>query len=86
MARPPVDTAKTEAARFTCRRGHQKPLRPKHTAKSKVGDGFVQFNYKATRCLGVWMDAHPMFREHHNRCIKKARAADARLRILMRIH
>jgi hypothetical protein len=80
------DTAKTEAALFTRRRGHKKHLRPKLTAKIKVGDGFVRFNKEATRWLGVWMDAHLTFKAHHNRCMKKARAAEARLRVPMRMH
>jgi hypothetical protein len=79
-------TAKTEAALFTRRRGHKKHLRPKLTAKINVGDGFVRFNKVATRWLGVWMDAHLTFKEHHNRCIKKARAAEAGQRVLTRMH
>jgi len=42
------DTAKTEAALFTRRRGHKKHLQPKLTAKLKVGNGFVRFNKEAT--------------------------------------
>ena len=80
------DTAQTEAALFTCRRGHKKHLRPKLTAKIKVGDGFVRFNKEATRLLGVLKDAHLTFNEHHNRCMKKARAAEAQLRVLTRMH
>ena len=76
------DTTKTEAALFTRRRCHLKHLRPKLTAKIRVGNGFIKFNKQATRWLGVWMDAHLMFKEHHNRCMKKARAAEARLRSL----
>jgi len=71
------DTVKMEAALFTRRRGHKQHLRLKLTAKIKVGDGFVRFINEATRWLGVWMDAHLMFKEHHNRCMKKARAAEA---------
>jgi hypothetical protein len=73
------DTANTEAALFMHRRGHKKHLRPKLTAKIKVGDGFIQFKKEATRWLGIWMDAHLTFKEHHNRCMKTARAAEARL-------
>ena len=58
------DTAKTEAALFTRRRGHKKHLRPKLTAKIRVGDGFIRFNRQATRWLGVWMDAHLTLKEH----------------------
>jgi hypothetical protein len=47
------DTAKTEAALFTRRRGHKKHLRPKLTAKIRVGNDFVKFNVEATRWLGV---------------------------------
>jgi hypothetical protein len=32
------------------------------------------------------MDAHLTFKEHHNRCMKKARAAEARLRSLTRTY
>jgi len=80
------DTAKTEAALCTLRKGHKKHLRPKLTARITVGNGFVQFNNEATRWLGVWMVAHLMFKEHHNRCMKKARAAEARLCALTRMH
>jgi hypothetical protein len=47
------DTAKTDAALFTDRRGHKKHLCPKLTTKIKVGDGFVRFNKEATWWLGV---------------------------------
>jgi len=52
------DTAKTEAALFTRRRGHKKHLWPKLTAKIKVGNGFVLFNKESTQWVGVWIDAH----------------------------
>jgi hypothetical protein len=32
------------------------------------------------------MDAHLTFKEHHNQCMKKARAAEVRLRVLMKMH
>jgi hypothetical protein len=80
------DTAKTEAALFTRRRGHRKHLRPKLTAKIRVRNESVRFNAQATRWLGVWMDAHLTFKEHHNRCMKKARAAEARLRTLTKTY
>jgi len=32
------------------------------------------------------MDAHLTFKEHHNGCMRKARAAEARLHVLMRMH
>ena len=32
------------------------------------------------------MDAHLTFKEHHNRCMKKAREADARLRTLTKTY
>jgi len=76
------DTARTEAALFTRTRGHRKHLSPKLTAKIRVGNRSIQFNAQATRWLGVWMDAHLTFKEHHNRCMKQARAAEDRLRTL----
>jgi len=75
-------TAKTEAALLTGRWGHKKHLGSKLTAKIRVGNGFIMFNKELTRWLGVWMDANLRFKEHHNRCTKKARAAEARLRKL----
>jgi hypothetical protein len=60
------DTAKTEAALFTHRRGHQEHLWPKLAARIKVGDGIIRFKKEATRCLGVWRDAHLMFNQHYN--------------------
>jgi len=80
------DTAKTAAAPFTHRNGHKKHLWLKLTAKIKVGNGFVRFNKEAMRWLGVWMDAHLTFKEHHNQCMKKARAAEAQLRTLTKMH
>jgi hypothetical protein len=47
------DTAKMEAALFTCKKGHKKHLRPKLTAKINVGNGFVQFMKEATQWLGA---------------------------------
>jgi len=79
------NTAKTEPALFTRRRGHKKHLRPKLTAEIKVRDGFVRFKKETTRRLGVWTDDHRTFKEHYNRCMKKDRAAEARLRILTRM-
>jgi hypothetical protein len=59
------DPAKTEAALFTCRRRHRKHLRPKLTANIRVGNRSIQFNTQATLWLGVWMDTHLTFTEHH---------------------
>jgi len=79
-----VDTAKTEAALFTRRRGHRKHLRPKLTAKIRVGNESIRFNAQATWTLEVWMDAHLTFKEHHHQYMKKVRAAEASLRTLTR--
>jgi hypothetical protein len=76
------NTAKTEAAQFTRRRGHRKHRYPKLTVKIRVGSGVIQFNTQVTHWLGVWIYAHLMFKEQHNRCMKKDRAAEARLRML----
>jgi len=81
-----INTAKTEVALFTRRRSHRKHLRPKLTAKIRVGNGTIRFNTQATRWLGVWMDAHLTFKEQHSRCMTKVRAAEARLRTLTKIY
>jgi len=80
------DTARTEAALFTRRRGHKRHLRPELTAKIKVGEVFIWFNRQATRWLGIWMVAHLTLNEHHNRCMKRARAAEASLRTLTKTY
>ena len=51
-----------------------------------VGDGIVGFNKEATWWLGVRMEAHLTFKEHHNRFMKKASAAEARLWVLTTMH
>jgi len=42
----------------------------------------VRFKMETTRWLGVWLDAHLTFKEHQNRCIKRARATEAQHRSL----
>ena len=73
------DTAKMEAALFTGRRGHRIYLRQNLTATIRVGHGSILFNPQAACWPGLWMDAHLTFKEHHKRCMKKARAAAVRL-------
>ena len=80
------DTAKTEAALFMRRRGHRKHYWLKQTAKIRVRNGIILFNTQATCWLGGWMDAHLTFKEQHNRCMKKARAAEAQLRTLTKTY
>jgi len=69
-------------ALFTHRWGRKKHLWPKLTANIWVGDGFVQFNNNARCRLGVGMYRHLRLKEHHNRWMKKASAAEARLSTL----
>jgi hypothetical protein len=57
-----------------------KHLRPERTAKIKVGSEVIRCNTQAMSWLGVWMDVHLNFQEQYNRCMKKARTAEARLR------
>ena len=77
-----MDTAKTEAALFTRIRGHRKHHQPLLSAKIRVWNRFIRFNTQVICWLGGWMDAHLTFKEHQNRCMKRARAAEARLRTL----
>jgi len=80
------DTARTEVVLFTRRWGHKKHLLAKLTAKIRVGNGSIRFNPQATLWLGVWIDAHLAFKEHHNRSMKKARGTEARLRTLTKTY
>ena len=56
------------------------------SVKIRVGDDFIQFNKEATMWLGVWMDVYLMLKEHHRQCMKKAWAAEVRLRTLTMIY
>jgi len=47
-----------------------------------VGNGFTWFNTQATRWLGIEIDPHVTFKEHHNRCMKKAKVAEARFQTI----
>jgi len=57
------DTAKTEAALYTHRRGHRNHIRRKLTAMIQVSSGVIRFKIQLTCWQGVWMDAHPSFKE-----------------------
>jgi len=57
----------------------QKESPGKLSPEVRVRNGMIQFNTHATCSLGVWRDAHLMFKQQHNRCMKKARAAKAML-------
>ena len=61
------------------RRSHKAQLQPKLTAKFNVGNRFIPCYTQATPWLAVWLDANLTFKKHYNRCIKKARAVEARL-------
>jgi len=60
------DSAKMEVALFLHRGGRPNHLRPKPSAKIRVGEGVISFNKRATTWLGIWMDAHLTFKEQHN--------------------
>jgi hypothetical protein len=80
------DTAKTDAELFTPRRGQKKHPGVELTSKIMVGNAFVRFNNEATQSLGVWMDTHLTFKEHHNQCMKNARDAEAPMHTHTGIH
>jgi hypothetical protein len=68
-----------DAALFPRRQSYKKHPRPTLTAEIKVGELFIRFNRLATRWFGVWMDTHLTLMEHHIRCMRRARAAEATL-------
>jgi hypothetical protein len=80
------DTSMTEAALFTRSHGDRKHLRPKLTAMIRVRNGSIQFTEQGTRWLGVWIDAHLTFKDHHNRCMTLAKRAEVRLRSLTKTY
>lgn len=72
------DIGKTEAVVFSRKRDQP----DRRAARIQVGTTEVGFNMNATRWLGVWLDSKLDFREHHNRCMKKARAVEGQIRRL----
>jgi len=63
-----------------------KNLQRKLTANVKVSNGFIRFHKEVAQWLGVWIDTHLTGKEHHNCCMKKARAAEVGLRVFTRMH
>jgi hypothetical protein len=76
----------TEEALFPHRQGRKKHLRAKLLAKIMLGNWCIWFNKLATRWLDVWMEAHLTFKEYHNQCMEKARAAEASLQTLTKTY
>lgn len=56
------------------------------TATIGAGDDYVLFNSEVKRWLGVWMDTNLTFEEHHNSCMKKAKTAKAKHRMLTKTY
>jgi len=81
-----LDTAKMEVALFTRRQVDRKHLRPKLTAKIRVGNRIIRFNTQVTCWLGDWMEAHLTFNEMHIRCMEMCNSAEARLRTLTKTY
>src|SRR5215213_5702895 len=73
------DIAKTEAVILTRRRGDKQP---KLRQTLNIGGHPIRFNKEATRWLGIWLDSGLRFKEHHQKHMAKAHAADRRLQSL----
>ena len=79
-------TAQTGAAPFSSRPDNKNHLWQMVTGRVNVANGFIWFDKLATLWLGVWIEAHLTFQMHHNQCLGKAWAAEARLRTLTMIY
>ena len=79
------DIAKTEAILFS--RARDKKAKEEIAATKLVfGEQEVKFNDIATRWLGVWLDSGLTFVTHIRERVKKAQAAEARIRGLTRTY
>ncbi|KAI9034952.1 ribonuclease H family protein [Aspergillus affinis] len=79
------DTGKTEAVLLT--RKHGRVLKGQiQRARMKLGGQLVPFNPEATRWLGVWLDSGLDLKAHYQTCMRKARAAEARVLRLCQSH
>lgn len=75
--------AKTEAILFS--RARSKKVREEITnARLVLGGQEVKFNNTATRWLGIWLDSSLTFVTHIRERLKRAQAAEARIRCLTR--
>src|SRR5438046_5268739 len=64
---------------FTRRRGDKQP---KLRQTLNIGCHLIRFNKEATRWLGIWLDSGLRFKEHHQKHMAKAHAAERRLQSL----
>ncbi|KAI9041051.1 uncharacterized protein KD926_007468 [Aspergillus affinis] len=79
------DTGKTEAVLLTRKRG--RTLKDQiQRARIELGGQLVPFNSEATRWLGVWLDSGLNLKAHYQTCMRKARAAEARVLRLCQSH
>lgn len=79
------DAEKTEAVLLTRKRGRE--LKDQiQRAKVEVDGHHVAFNLDATRWLGVWLDSGLNLKVHYQTCMRKARAAEARVQHLCQSH
>ena len=79
------DMSKTEVVLFSKAR-HQKLVKQISETQLRFGGETVFFNKEATRWLGVWLDSHLNFAAHVNERMKKARAAELRIKGLSKTY
>ncbi len=79
------DMSKTEAILFSKAR-RSKLARQISETRLKIGGEIVNFNKEATRWLGVWLDSHLSFASHVNERMKKAKAAEFRIKQLSKTY
>ncbi|ODM16943.1 hypothetical protein SI65_07341 [Aspergillus cristatus] len=79
------DAGKTEAVLLIRKRGRE--LKDQiQQARVEVGGHHVIFNPDATQWLGVWLDSGLNLKTHYQTCMRKARAAEARVQHLCQSH
>lgn len=78
------DMSKTEAVLFS--KARRQKLTRLLDSRLRVGGETVLFKKDATRWFGVWLDSHLNFAFHFNERMKKAKAAEARIKGLSKTY
>lgn len=76
--------SKTEVVLFS--KARRQKLTKLLENRLRVGGETVLFRKDATRWLGVWLDSHLNFTFHVNEKMKKAKAAEARIKGLSKTY
>jgi len=85
-ARPRVRHCEDGSSNLHTQKRPQDAPSAKTDSKNQNGRQLGPVQHGSNTVTGSMEDAYRSFKQHHNRCMKKARAAEARLRVLTRMH